>query len=282
MITSSVKQLPKSTVEIEIQISWDEIKSSYEKIIQAARKEIEIEGFRKGKAPQKLTESKIDRNKVYEEVIKEIIPRAYAKAIKDHNLAPIISPKIDIIKAKEEQDWIVKVTVALKPKILLKNYQDKIRALKQSNKKIWTPGSTNEKKPDEKLSLDKIVETLLSEIEIELPDILIEEEINRLLASLIDQTQKLGLTIEKYLQAKGKTVEQIRAEYAQQAEKNLKIEFALSEIADKENITVTATDLDNIISKVEKPEEREKLKKESYYLAHLLRQQKTLDFLNSL
>jgi len=282
MITSSVKQLPKSTVEIEIQISWDEIKSSYEKIIQAARKEIEIEGFRKGKAPQKLTESKIDRNKVYEEVIKEIIPRAYAKAIKDHNLAPIISPKIDIIKAKEEQDWIVKVTVALKPKILLKNYQDKIRALKQSNKKIWTPGSTNEKKSDEKLSLDKIVETLLSEIEIELPDILIEEEINRLLASLIDQTQKLGLTIEKYLQAKGKTVEQIRAEYAQQAEKNLKIEFALSEIADKENITVTATDLDNIISKVEKPEEREKLKKESYYLAHLLRQQKTLDFLNSL
>jgi len=282
MITSSVKQLPKSTIEIEIQISWDQIKSSYEKIFQTALKEIEIEGFRKGKAPQKLTESKIDRNKVYEEVIKEIIPKAYTKAIKDHNLTPIISPKIDIIKAKEEQDWIVKVTVALKPKILLKNYQDKIRALKQSNKKIWTPGSTNEKKPDEKLSLDKIVEALLSEIEIELPDILIGEEINRLLASLIDQTQKLGLTIEKYLQAKGKTVEQIRAEYAQQAEKNLKIEFALSEIADKENITVTATDLDNIISKVEKPEEREKLKKESYYLAHLLRQQKTLDFLNSL
>ena len=122
----------------------------------------------------------------------------------------------------------------------------------------------------------------MSEVEVELSDLLISEEANRLLANLVDQTQKLGLTVEQYLISKGKTSEQLRAEYAKQAAKNLSIEFALVEIADKENITVTPEDLEKIIAKVEKPEEREKLKQDSYYLAHLLRQQKTLDFLSNL
>jgi hypothetical protein len=60
------------------------------------------------------------------------------------------------------------------------------------------------------------------------------------------------------------------------------LEFALASIADQENIVVNDKDIENLIEKAEKPEEKEKLNKERYYLAHLLRQQKTLEFLNNL
>ncbi|MBI4991368.1 hypothetical protein HZB96_04725 [Candidatus Gottesmanbacteria bacterium] len=283
MISSTVKELPKSTAEVEITISWDEIKETYDKIFSTAAEELEISGFRKGKAPKELVEKNINKTKLYEEVVKEVIPKAYAKAVSEHKLTPVTSPKIEVIAAKEGESWVVKASLALKPVINLKNYKEKIRELKKGKTKIWTPGNNAEKKEkDSKPTLDEIINALLTEVEVELSDILVTEEANRLIANLIDQTQKLGITVEQYLISKGKTSEQLRAEYAKQAAKNLSIEFALSEIADKENITVSPQEIDNIISKVEKEEEKERLKKESYYLAHLLRQQKTLDFLSNI
>lgn len=283
MSTSTVKQLPKSTAELEIHIPWEEIKSTYEKILDRVVSETELPGFRKGKAPKDLVNKNLNKSKLYEEVVKEIIPKAYREEIQKHKLLPVIPPKVEVLKAKEEEEWTVKATLALKPKIDLKNYKEKIRELKKSKVKIWTPGS-GEKKDEEskKPSLDEIIKVLSSEATVELSDLLIEQEANRLLSDLIDQTQKLGLTVEQYLMAKGKTTESIRVEYATQAARNLAIEFVIAEIADQEKITVTQDDLDKLIDKAEKEEEKEKLRRDSYYLAHLIRQQKTLDFLGNL
>lgn len=281
MTTSTVKLLPKSTAEVEIDIPWEEIKSTYQRILDQVAQESEVAGFRKGKAPKKLVEKNLNKTKVYEEVIRDIIPKEYAEAVKKHNLSPVASPKIEIVKAKENQNWQIKATIALKPKINLKNYKEKIRELIKSKVKIWVPGKSKEEEA-KKPSLDELVNILFSEVEIELSDLLINQETERLLADLIDQTRKLGLTVDQYLMAKGKTTEQIREEYKSQAVKTLTIEFAIAEIADKENITVTQEDFDKLLSKVEKEEDKEKLRKDSYYLAHLIRQQKTLDFLNNL
>ncbi len=284
MITSTVKQLPKSTVEIEIKISWDEVKAVYEKVFDQVTKELELPGFRKGKAPKELVEKNIDKTKIFEEVIREIIPKAYATAVKEHNLQPVISPKIEVLKAKENEEWVVKATIATRPKVNLKNYKEKIREAKKPKAKIWTPGDSKEKEDKEtkKPDLDLLINTLLAEAEVGISDLLISEEANRLLADLLDQVRKLGMTIEQYLLAKGKTTEQLRAEYAVQAGKNLGIEFILAEIADSEKIIVGNEDIEKLLEKVEKPEEKEKLRKDSYYLAHLIRQQKTLDFLYNL
>ncbi len=284
MITSTLKLLPKATAELDIIIPWSDVKETYDKIFKDVVKSSEIPGFRKGKAPKKLIEEKVDKTKVYEEVSKEIVPKAYSQSVKTHNLVPVTTPKVEVVEAKEGGDWKLKITIALKPKIDLKNYKEKIRELKKSKSaKIWLPGQEKKvKEEDKKPSLDEIISVLAEHIEIDLSDLLISEEANKLLADLIDQTKKLGMTVEQYLAAKGKTTEILRAEYATQARKNLTIEFALSEIADKENITVSPEDINKLIEKVEKPEEKERLKSQSYYLAHLIRQQKTIDYLSNL
>lgn len=282
MSKSILKKLPKSTYELTIAIPWSKVKESYEKVFDNLVKQVEVPGFRKGKAPKKLVEEKVDKKPIYESVIKEIVPVAYSNAIKEHNLIPIVSPKIEVVEAKENKSWIFKATCAGKPKINLKNYKQRIKSVKQLTPKIWTPAKAQEDKEKKKLSLDDVINILLEEVEVELSDFLIEQEENRLLVSLIDQTQKLGLTIEQYLIAKGKTQDQIKSDYRKQAEKNLKVEFVLAEIANLENITVTQQDIDQLIAKVKDDRERNKFKQNSYYLAHLIRQQKTLDFLHNL
>ena len=283
MSSSTIKQLPKTTVELEIHIPWEEIKSTYEKILDKIVSEAELSGFRKGKAPKDLVSKNLDKSKLYEEVVKEVIPKAYREEIQKHKLTPIIPPKVEVLKAKENEEWVVKTTIALKPLISLNKYKEKIKEFKKGKIKIWTPGSGEKKDEGEKkLTLDEIVKLVMEEAKIELSEMLIEQEANRLLSDLIDQTQKLGLSVEQYLMAKGKTTDQIRSEYTTQAEKNLAIEFIISEIADEEKITVSQEDLDKLINKAEKEEEKEKLRRDSYYLAHLIRQQKTLDFLGNL
>lgn len=281
MSQSKINRLPKQTVELEIEIPWSEIKTTYDEYLDAVTKDAEVEGFRKGKAPKSLVEEKVDKNKLYEEVIKKIVPKAYSDAVKENKLTPVISPRIEIVKAKIGENWAIKATLALKPEIKLKNYKQKISELKKSKVKIWTPGQDKKEKED-KLSLDEILAAILVETEVELSDELVKNEANRLLSDLVDQTRQVGLTIEQYLLSKGKTNEALRAEYALTAKKNLSIEFILMEIADSENITVTPDDLKQLIDKVENKEEKERLSKDSYYLAHLIRQQKTIDFLNTL
>jgi len=145
MSKSVVKLLPKQTTEIEITIPWSEIKDSFEKVFAEVAKEAEIPGFRKGKAPKNLIEKKINRSKIYEEVVRQVIPKAYQEAVTTNNLKPVTAPKIEVVKAKENEDWVVKATLALKPKIDLKNYKEKISQLKSGKTKIWTPGTSAEK-----------------------------------------------------------------------------------------------------------------------------------------
>ena len=278
MTATTIKQLPKSSVELDITLPWDEIKAEYQKVFDEVAAEMELPGFRKGKAPKKMIEENINRPKIYEEVLKRVVPKAYSDAVKENKLQPVSSPKVEVLEAKELSPWKLKVTIAQKPKINLKNYKTKVSDLNKSKKtKIWLPGETKKEEPKEtKAAIAELMDTLASEVEVEISDILVEDEVNKLLSGLIDQT------VEQYIQARNTTSEKLREDYTKEALKNLTIEFALAEIADKENITVAPEDIDKLLEKVENSEEKDKLRTQSYYLAHLIRQQKTLDFLASL
>lgn len=280
----TIKKLPKSEVEILITIPWEEIKKTYEEELEKAALGIQIKGFRKGKAPMKLVEEKIDRSKIYSEVISKTIPLYYQESLNKNNLKPITSPKITLSSAEEGKDWEVKILIAEKPEVNLGNYKDELRKINKSSK-IWIPGEDKKEEPNQKNKeerIQKILKWLLGNIKIEISNLIIEEEVNRKLAELIDQTQKLGLTVEQYLSSTNKTPESLKEEYRLQAEELWKLEFILGEVADKENLVIENKEIEELIQKTKDEEQRKNLESQRYLLASLLRRQKTLDFLINL
>lgn len=277
MITT-IQELPGKTIEFTITIPWDIVKKKYDVIFSHLLSEVEVAGFRKGKAPREMAEKQIDKTKVYEEVIKELVPQVYADTVQKNNKRPIISPKVELIEAEEGKDWKIKATTCEKPDIKLGNYREKISKLKAAKQqKIWVPGQ--EKPKDEKAeepTLAEILDALSEIIEISLSPILLDQEVNRMLSNLINETQKLGLTVDQYLQAQGKTSDSIRKEYEEQATKNLKLEFGLEEIADKEKITIDDSDIDAVINNTKNEEQKKSLSGQRYYIASILRRQKTI------
>jgi len=279
--------LPKNTVELIIDIPKEEIKNAYQKAFLSLQKELTLPGFRKGSVPKELAEKNIKKEKVYEKLIADLIPKIYEEIIKKENLTPLSLPKIELLKAKKEEDWQIKITLAQKPTVDLKNLKQIVQKVKAEQKKedIWVPGKTQKEKENQEVKnqklLNLILNALLKEIPCEISDFLIEEELNHRLASLLDDIKKIGLTVDAYLKSKNLTVEQLKEQYRKEIEETYKLEFILLAIADKENITVEKQDFEKIFVNLS-PEERKKAEENSYFYASILRKQKTLDFLINL
>lgn len=267
-----------NTITLTITIPWKDIEVTYNKIHDALLTQIELPGFRKGKAPKELAEKSIDKTKVYEKVLKEMVPHVYAETVKHENLRPIISPRIEVLEADVNKDWKIKAETCEAPEITLGKYQEAVSKLKQSKgKKIWTPGEkpTEDKKKDE-ITVGELLETLYTEIKVDLSPLILEQEVNRMLSRLVDELSKLGLTVEQYLTSHEKTSDQLRKEYNDEARKTLSLEFALEKIADAEKVTIENNEIDTVIKTAKTPEERTSLEKQRYYIGNLLRRQKTL------
>jgi FKBP-type peptidyl-prolyl cis-trans isomerase (trigger factor) len=225
-----------------------------------------------------------------EEVVRKIIPKAYSDALIQEKLHPIVMPKIELKEAVEKKDWVIKAITAEKPSFELGDYKKALSDLTDSKaKKLWVPGQATSTEPGQgkedaqkKPTLDEILMTLFSTVKATIPEILIENETNRLLSDLIDQTKKLGMSVEQYLASTHKTSESIREEYKQQAIRTITLEFALEEIADKEGLLVSDDEIQKAVDTAKTPEEKKALESEKYYLATILRRQKTLDFLATL
>ena len=283
--------LPKKTFEILAIISWKEVEKTRKKAISEAAKEVEIKGFRKGKAPEDLVVKSIGNQKLLELALENIIPGIYQKAVNFLKLNPILTPKIEVVEAKENADWKVRFTSCEEPEVKLGNYKEELKKIKVSEK-IWTPGKgvdpgknegkiENAKdKKDEKLQ--KTIEWILQNIKPEISDLLIENEVNRKLSNLLDQVQKLGLTIDQYLASSGKSAENLRQEYQKSAYETISLEIVLNKIAEVEKVVVKPEEIDKTIAEVQDEKERKNLESQKYLLATLIRRQKTLDFLANL
>ncbi len=131
-------------------------------------------------------------------------------------------------------------------------------------------------------------ENILQEVEkmttVELPEILIQDELNRMLVSLQRRVADMGLLLEDYLKSQGKTLEQIKTEWKPQAERNVRMELGLAEIARGENVSITDQELQAEIDKIQDQKVKAQFASQEprLHLRHALRQTRTLDLLKKI
>ena len=289
--THSIKKLPKSTVEIELKIAKEEVAKAYEKAFATLSESLEVEGFRRGKAPKNIAEKHLNKEKVYNTLLQDLLGAVYEDVVKKEGLMPIINPRIDLQKAKEGEDWTITIGVAQKPAIVLGDYKKRLAEVKKSKKKdeIWVPGKSQgaapteqEKAAQQQQLLNELLNELLEAVQIEISDLVMEEELNARLTRLVDDVQKIGMTTDSYLKSKNVTIEDLKAQYKKEIENTHKLEFALAEIADQEKIEVGDDEIKKLFAAVKTPKEQEQVQKNAYMYTVLLRKQKTLDFLLNL
>lgn len=299
MYSYKSQKLPKNTTLLDIKIPKADILKEEAEAFARLQVKLTVEGFRPGKVPKAIAEKHLTREVIYQDLAQTMISRIYQELLKKEDLKPIIAPKVELPKAKEGEDWEIKITIAEKPAVTLGDYKKVVKEAKEKTKKanIWVPGSTSakastaakatvdkpaDKERDNSHVLNEVLAALLKEAKVEIPDMVIEEELNHRLSHLMDEIQKIGLTAENYLKSKNLTMESLKAQFRKETEDTYKLEFLLSEIADKENIKIEQADLDKLFVNIKDEKEKLQAVQNSYYYATILRKQKTLDYLISL
>ena len=87
--------------------------------------------------------------------------------------------------------------------------------------------------------VDELFEALLKETEVEIPHELIHEEIDRMVAQYEERLKMQGLTLEQFYKYTNSSEEQLKSQMHEEAEKRVKLRFAIDEIIELEKIDAT-------------------------------------------
>ncbi|HZQ29567.1 MAG TPA: trigger factor [Patescibacteria group bacterium] len=273
---SALQKLEDGTISLTVTIPASRIEETRKEVLKETAQKAEVPGFRKGKAPENLVEEKADEEKIKEEILRKLLPQTYLEAIQENKLNPIVSPQIHVQKLDKDSEWQYTALTCEAPVVDLGNYKEEIKKL-TAKSKIIVPG-----KEPTPIAFEEITKVILENVKVNVPKIIIEREVDRLLSQTLDEVKRLGMTLDQYLASTGRSVEALRAEYETRSTNDIKLEFALQKIADEEKINVTDKEIEESIKSAKTVEERKNLEANRYLLATIIRQRKTLDFIKSL
>lgn len=116
----------------------------------------------------------------------------------------------------------------------------------------------------------------------DIPDLLVNEEINKMVFELQRNVEAQGLDFEAYMKSIKKTLAEMKMDFTPQALTRIKVALVLKEIAKKEKIEVDEkdidTEVDELASRYESKEAKQQIFSPTYreYVATILRNRKTI------
>ena len=119
----TVENLEKSMAKITITVDADAFEEAMVKSYNKNKKNISIQGFRKGKAPRKMVEKLYGPEVFYEDAANFAISDAYEEAAKESGLEIVSRPEIDVVEIEKGKDFVFTATVAVKPEVTLGDYK---------------------------------------------------------------------------------------------------------------------------------------------------------------
>jgi len=138
----------------------------------------------------------------------------------------------------------------------------------------------------EKIMVDQVEAKLENELfdeilklaEVEIPDILIDDEINRIIVRITQNLEQQNKKMDDYLKEENTTLDALKAKLRPQAEQNVKITLIMDEIGKKEKVQITREEIENAAKGVDQAKLDEKQKADlRNYMAVSIFQAKTLD-----
>ncbi|NMB34748.1 MAG: trigger factor [Firmicutes bacterium] len=118
------EKIDDNKVCLEIEIPGAEVNEALSQAYRKVVKEIDLPGFRKGKIPRKILESRFGPEIFYEEALEILVNPGYNKAVRECQLEPIDQPQFELVQMEKDKPLIFKVTVDVKPEVELCAYNE--------------------------------------------------------------------------------------------------------------------------------------------------------------
>ena len=118
-----VENLEKSMAKLTIEVAVEEVEKAIEGAYQKQKKNISMQGFRKGKVPRAMVEKMHGVEVFYEDAANILIQQEYPKAMDESGLDIVSQPTIDVEQLEKGKSFIFTAEVAVKPEVELGTYK---------------------------------------------------------------------------------------------------------------------------------------------------------------
>lgn len=120
---SAVETLSPTRVRLSIEVGFDELGPHITKAYRSIAEKVVIPGFRKGKVPPAMIDQRVGRGAVLDEAINEALPEFYGEATREHDVAVIGRPTVDIKELKDNELLSFTVEVDIRPEVALPDFR---------------------------------------------------------------------------------------------------------------------------------------------------------------
>ena len=117
------EDLGKNSFKLTIEVEAEKFADAYNQAYQKNKNKIQLQGFRKGKAPLALIEKVYGPSVFYEDAADIAINDTYADAAEQSGLEIVSRPEIDLVKIEKGSEFIYTAVVAVKPEVKLGTYK---------------------------------------------------------------------------------------------------------------------------------------------------------------
>jgi trigger factor len=108
--------------KLNVEIPSDKVKSAFEKVYGDIQKQVEIKGFRKGKAPISTIKS-MYKDRVQGDVAQDLISSHYPIALKEQSIDPINYPEFEFEDPSENKDFKFSAVFDIRPEVKIKKWE---------------------------------------------------------------------------------------------------------------------------------------------------------------
>lgn len=272
--TIKVETQPHSIITVSGELATEEFEQYRSRALAKLNQEVKIDGFRPGQAPEAVLRERLGEGKILETMAGEALTEYYPKLLAQEKIDAIGQPRIELTKLALGNPLGFKITTAIYPKFTLPDYQtiaqtefkttpvaenievseEEIDKVLAELEKIKKPAPTREQikdflgKDKARAERDKrrlrLLDNLLAATAIDLPEILIETEIHKMLMETKAQVEQIGLKFPDYLARLKKTAEDLKKEWQTPATKRVKVNLLFDQIAIKENLKAPAEEVE--------------------------------------
>ncbi|MCF8552520.1 MAG: trigger factor [Candidatus Planktophila sp.] len=119
---SSVEVLSPTRVRLDVEVAYSELESHVANAYKKVAAQVNIPGFRKGKIPAAMIDQRVGRGAVIDEAINTALPIFYGQAAREHTVAVIGRPEVDVKEFVDNEKLVFTVEVDVRPEVVLPDF----------------------------------------------------------------------------------------------------------------------------------------------------------------
>lgn len=120
---ASWEKIEKNVAVLDIEVDADQVAAALDKAFKKVVNKVNVPGFRKGKVPRAIFESKFGVESLYQDALDIIVPDAYIAAVQETGIQPVDRPEVDVEQFGKGQVLKFKAKVTVKPEVELGEYK---------------------------------------------------------------------------------------------------------------------------------------------------------------